>query len=106
MSFGNEREFIDFLQSKESYAKQVFDLDRGLVDRTELPHRYKVDIDVRSPSAPADRQMWIYWGSAKSLEQAESKARKECKDPSFQLRFVDAETGQVLKTVNSVRELN
>lgn len=83
-----------------TYAKKVFDLDKGWIeDRTQLPHSYPVDIDVRKPSA-ADRRMWIYWGSAKNIEQAEQKVNKMVSDPEFEVRFVDPKTGQVLKKLD------
>jgi len=90
------------------YAKEVFDVERGVYDRTQEPHRYKIDVDVRKPSAPPEKRQWIYWGSAKDLEQAEKKV-EESKSALFQnigrdvqVRFVEAKTGVVLKKLEKV----
>lgn len=94
------------------YAKKIFDIDRGWIeDRTKVYHKYPIDVDVKKPSAPPEKRHWIYWGSHRSLEQAE-KSVKKTKETlltqigrDVQVRFVEADTGKVLKKLKDIVEL-
>lgn len=86
------------------YAKKVKDLIDELgvcrtVDRTKQEHKFPLDVDVRSPSAPREKRCWIYWGSHRSVEACR-KAIAHVK-PSLgsdtQARIVEAKTGKVLE---------
>lgn len=83
---------------EEGDAKRVFDIYAGWIeDRTKLPHKYPIDIDVIKPTAPPGKQLWVYWGSAKSLEVAIKKARRALKE-GLEARYVEAATGKIIAT--------
>jgi len=88
------------------YAKEVYDLERGTIDRTLGPHNLGIyDVDVRAPTKGAKhgKDHWIYWGTAKTMKKAEKdiwKARDELlthMGSDAQARIVDSKTGEVLK---------
>ena len=90
------------------YAKKVKDLIDGFgvcrtVDRTKQKHRYPLDVDVRSPTAPRDKRHWIYWGSERNIEACRKKIREDVKSSlgsDAQARIVEAKTGKVLEVLN------
>ena len=60
-------------------AKEVFDLDLGLIDRTAEDRKYRIDIDVCDPPNQENhpeylpKSGWTYWGSNDSLIKAMQK---------------------------------
>jgi len=98
------------------YAKQVYDLDCGIVDRTLTEHPFGVyDVDVRAPTLgkaqnfwSEDRTFWIYWGTAKTMKKAESNIKRDTKTlkkelgEDVQVRIVNSETGEVLKVITKL----
>jgi len=66
--------------SQEEYALEVFDVDVGfIIDRTKTRHKYPFDVDVRKPSAPKGRNIWIYWGSHHTIEKAKNMINRHLK---------------------------
>lgn len=96
------------MTEKEEYAKEVYDTVKGLIDRTLEKHRYPIDVDVRKPDAPPEKRIWIYWGSARNIEQAEEKiedAKEELLEnlgENVQVRIVESKTGRVLKKLEKM----
>ena len=83
-------------------AKMVFDTERGWFDRTQMPHQYRYDVDVKSPKAK--KKIWVYWGSASSIGTAVKKVNNTratiLKDlPNAKVRVVDSATGKVVKEI-------
>lgn len=89
------------------FAKKVMDYVDGLgtcreIDRTKLKHRFKFDVDIRKPSAPEGRNIWIYWGSHNTMQDCEKKIRKFLKKylgTDGQARIVESKTGKILKVI-------
>ena len=88
------------------YAKEVFDLERGMFDRTLGPHNLGIyDVDVRAPTKgkPSGKDFWIYWGTTKTMKKAESDIKKDTATlkrelgSDAQARIVNSKTGEVLR---------
>ena len=88
------------------YAKVIKDLTNfgycREVDRTKENHRYKFDVDCRSPSAPKDKRHWIYWGSHHSIEKCREKISESLKSSlggDAEARIVENKTGLILEII-------
>ncbi len=95
----------------KEYAKRVYDLEAGWYDRTLGPHTIGCfDVDVRAPTLgkaknfwSVDMDFWIYWGTTKTIEEAEKDIQKDKKvlikelGSDVLVRIVNSETGEILK---------
>ena len=96
---------IKTIPKRKQYAKIVKDLLDTIgicreVARTKQQHKFKFDVDVRSPSAPKDKRHWIYWGSHHNIEKARQKIQEDVKSSlglDGEARIVESKTGLILE---------
>jgi len=86
---------------KAGYAKIMINLVDGTLqklDRTIEPHKFKFDIDVKSQFPP--KNMYAYWGSTNSVEEAEQRIKeKNLLTEGGNVRIVEADTGKIIKKI-------
>ena len=92
------------IPKRKVYAKEVEDLlDFGFtrtVDRTQEKHRYKFDVDIRKPSAPKGKNIWIYWGSHHTIEECRKAIQEYVKSnlgSDGEARIVESKTGLIIE---------
>jgi hypothetical protein len=89
--------------SKEEFAFEVFDLDKEIFIHRPIPNnKFPYDVDIRSPSAPAEKRFWIYWGSHYSIDKAKKMIERNLKKTlgyDAEARIVEAKTGRIIEVI-------
>lgn len=78
----------------------VYDVGRGIIDRSSQPRTLDVDIDVRDPGNKDGRTQWIYWGSSPNIKEAIKKAQKMLRShKNWEVRFLNTKEFSIIKQV-------
>ena len=92
--------------TEKEYAKRIYDIDIGFFDRTVGKHPLGIfDVDIKGPilEKASGRDIWMYWGTTKTMKEAEKDIQRDKEDllsdfgSDVLVRIVNSKTGEILK---------